>query len=103
MGNQLTYDKKNDYYDLLGVKPDTEAKKIKLAYYKLAQKYHPDKAGDDPKAMEKFKSISNAYEVLVDETQRKTYDRLRTEAKNPRAASGYHSKKSQYGGQYGGA
>lgn len=96
MGNQLTYDKKNDFYDLLGVKPDTDAKKIKLAYYKLAQKYHPDKAGDSPKTVEKFKQITNAYEVLVDEDQKKKYDRLRDEAKNPRYG-GYSNKKSSFG------
>ena len=67
----MTYDKKNDLYDILGVKADTDVKQIKLNYYKKAQKYHPDKAGDDPKTIEKFKTISNAYEVLVDEDKRK--------------------------------
>ena len=88
----MTYDKKNDYYDVLGVKSDTDSKKIKLAYYKMAQKYHPDKAGDDKKALEKFKQVSNAYEVLVDETQRKRYDKLKTEAT---MTSGYSSKKAK--------
>jgi len=68
MGSQLEYDKKNDYYELLGVDPSSDAKKLKIAYYKMAQKYHPDKAGDAPKNVEKFKDISNAYEVLVDKT-----------------------------------
>lgn len=68
----------------------------------MAQKYHPDKAGDDAKALEKFKAISNAYEVLVDPEQRKRYDRLKAEAsqKGTGGASGYHSRKS--GGGAGG-
>ena len=77
----MIYDKKNDLYDILGVKADTDAKQIKLTYYKMAQKYHPDKAGDDPKTIEKFKTISSAYEVLVDEQLRKQYDQLRMQAK----------------------
>ena len=77
----MTYDKKNDLYDTLGVKADADAKQIKLTYYKMAQKYHPDKAGDDPKTIEKFKTISSAYEVLVDEQLRKQYDQLRMQAK----------------------
>ena len=66
----MKYDKKNDYYSLLGVKTDTDPKKIKLAYYKLAKKCHPDTAGDSEETAEKFKNISAAYEVLVDETQK---------------------------------
>ena len=87
----MTYDRKNNLYEVLGVKADTDSKHIKLAYYKMAQKYHPDKAGDAPKTLEKFKSISNAYEVLVDEELRKKYDRLRMEAKQ---TSGYNSRRS---------
>ena len=77
----MEYDKKNDLYDLLGVNRDMDAKQIKLAYYRLAQKYHPDKAGDSKEVLEKFKAITGAYEVLVDEDLRKKYDRLRTESK----------------------
>ena len=43
----------------------------------MAQKYHPDKTGGDKKAMETFKKISSAYEVLKDEDKRKQYDALR--------------------------
>ena len=88
----MEYDKKNDLYDLLGVKRDMDAKQIKLAYYRLAQKYHPDKAGDSKEVLEKFKAITGAYEVLVDEDLRKKYDRLRTESKT---AETYNSRKSQ--------
>jgi DnaJ-class molecular chaperone len=56
-------------------------KKIKLAFYKLAQQYHPDKETGDA---DKFKSINNAYEVLGDADKKKIYDGLRQEALNPK-------------------
>ena len=94
----LTYDKNADCYEVLGVDSKADPKKIKLTYYKLAQKYHPDKAGDDTKAAEKFKQISNAYEILADEDMRKRYDTLRQEAKNPKM--GFNS--GAYGNSTGG-
>jgi DnaJ-class molecular chaperone len=57
----LHYDPNNDYYKILGVNHDEMPIKIKAAYYKLAQKYHPDK---NPGHEDKFKSISNAYDTL---------------------------------------
>ena len=96
MGAQLSYDSKNDLYKVLGLKPESDAKQIKLAYYKLAQKYHPDKAGDCKETEEKFKNVSGAYEVLVDEAQRKQYDKLRFDFNNPKSqfGVGYNSRKS---------
>ncbi|MCA9003299.1 MAG: J domain-containing protein, partial [Planctomycetes bacterium] len=68
-----------DYYQVLGVGRDAEADAIKKAYRKLALKWHPDRhqgAEGDPEAEEKFKRISEAYEVLSDPEKRKKYDRF---------------------------
>ena len=64
-----------DYYSLLGVAKDASAADIKKAYRKLAVKYHPDKNQGDKAAEEKFKEISNAYEVLSNDDKRAAYDR----------------------------
>ena len=67
---------KRDYYEVLGVGKDADAKEIKKAYRKLAMKYHPDKNPGDKDAEEKFKEINEAYEVLSDEEKGSTYDRF---------------------------
>ena len=65
-----------DYYKILGVDKNASQDEIKKAYRKLAVKYHPDKNPNDKKAEEKFKNISEAYEVLKDPETREKYDRL---------------------------
>jgi DnaJ-class molecular chaperone len=66
-----------DYYALLGVPKSAAEKDIKSAYRKLARKWHPDANPDNPKeAEERFKEISEAYEVLGDPEKRKKYDVL---------------------------
>ena len=52
---------KRDYYEVLGVGKDADAKEIKKAYRKLAMKYHPDKNPGNKEAEEKFKEINEAY------------------------------------------
>ncbi|KAF4531474.1 hypothetical protein B566_EDAN004246 [Ephemera danica] len=65
---------KKDYYDILGVARNSSSKDIKKAYYQLAKKYHPDTNKNDPDAGKKFQEVSEAYEVLSDDTKRKEYD-----------------------------
>lgn len=66
---------KRDYYEVLGVSKTAGEDDIKKAYRKLAMQYHPDVTKEDHKvAEEKFKEVSEAYEVLVDEKKRKLYD-----------------------------
>lgn len=66
---------KRDYYEVLGVPRTARPEEIKAAYRRLAREYHPDLNKSNPKvAEEKFKELSEAYEVLADETKRKRYD-----------------------------
>ncbi len=65
-----------DYYSALGLKKNASKEEIKKAYRKMARKYHPDVNPDDATAVQKFKEISEAYEVLGNEENRKLYDQL---------------------------
>lgn len=66
---------KQDYYKLLNVQKNASAEEIKKAYRTLAMKYHPDRNPGDKTAEEKFREVSEAYEVLKDEQKRAAYDR----------------------------
>lgn len=63
-----------DYYSILGVNKGASPEEIKKAYRKLAMQYHPDRAGKDPEAEAKFKSITEAYETLSDPQKKSSYD-----------------------------
>jgi molecular chaperone DnaJ len=66
-----------DYYAVLGMPASATHDEIKKQYRKLAAKHHPDKNQNDPKAAERFKEISEAYQVLGDPEKRKQYDQMR--------------------------
>lgn len=63
-----------NYYDILGVSKQASADEIKSAYRKLAKQYHPDLNKNSAEAAEKFKEVSEAYDVLSDATKRSNYD-----------------------------
>lgn len=67
---------KKDFYSILNVPRSATAEEIKKAYRKLAMQYHPDKNPGDKKAEEKFKELSEAYEVLSDQKKREMYDQF---------------------------
>ncbi|KAE7998053.1 hypothetical protein FH972_002631 [Carpinus fangiana] len=64
----------SDYYSVLGVSRNASKSEIKSAYRKLARSYHPD-VNKEPGAEQKFKDISNAYEVLSDDEKKSLYDK----------------------------
>ncbi|KAI9553965.1 hypothetical protein GHT06_019236 [Daphnia sinensis] len=68
------FQKKRDYYDVLGVPRNASLKDVKKAYYQLAKKFHPDTNKNDPETIKKFQEVSEAYEVLSDENKRKQFD-----------------------------
>jgi molecular chaperone DnaJ len=74
-----------DYYETLGVNKNASKDEIKKAFYKLAQKYHPDKKGGNEA---KFKQINEAYQVLSDEAKRSKYDQFGSGFEN--AGAGYN-------------
>ncbi len=67
---------KQDYYELLGVARNADKDELKRAYRKLAMKYHPDRNPGDATAEQRFKDISEAYEILKDDQRRAAYDRF---------------------------
>ncbi len=76
-----------DYYKILGVPKTASADEIKKNYRKLALKYHPDKNPGNKASEEKFKGLSEAYEVLHDPEKRKKYDRLGSDWKQYESGS----------------
>jgi molecular chaperone DnaJ len=66
-----------DFYAVLGVSASATQDEIKKQYRKMAAKHHPDKNPNDAKAAERFKEISEAYQVLGDDAKRKQYDDMR--------------------------
>lgn len=73
MKGRMFMAEKRDYYDVLGIDKNASKEEIKKAYRKLSKKYHPD-INKEADADEKFKEVTEAYEVLSDEQQRAAYD-----------------------------
>lgn len=90
--------KKRDYYEVLGVDRTADQNAIKKAYRKLVKKYHPDTNTGDHTAEEKFKEVTEAYNVLSDAEKKKMYDQFGHAAfdENRGAAGGAY--KSGFGG-----
>jgi molecular chaperone DnaJ len=63
-----------DYYKIMGVQRDASQDEVRKAYRKLARKWHPDINPGNKEAEQKFKEISEAYDVIGDEKKRKLYD-----------------------------
>ena len=90
-----------DYYKTLGVSKTATEKEIKSAYRKLARKYHPDVNPDDKSSEERFKEISEAYEVLSDADKRKKYDQFGAQWEQYEHRGGQQPGQGQ-GGDFGG-
>ena len=67
---------KRDYYEVLGISRSADKDAIKKAYRKMAKKYHPDSNAGNPDAEEKFKEVTEAYNVLSDPEKKKLYDQF---------------------------
>jgi len=98
--------KDNKLYDLLGVGRDANESDIRKSYRKLAMQYHPDKNPNNPAAVEKFKEISHAYEVLSDPEKREIYNQYGEEGLKDNGGGGFSAEDifSQFfgGGFFGG-
>ena len=100
-----------NYYDLLGVSRDADEKQIRMAYRRLARKYHPDVNSSQDDAAERFKEVNEANEVLSNAESRKLYDRYgdnwqKVQQHGPGAATSRRRGPvggDLFGGMFGGA
>jgi molecular chaperone DnaJ len=90
-----------DLYTILGVKKSDDASAVKKQYRKLARELHPDKTKGDKKLEERFKEVSEAYEVLSDDKKRAEYDEMRSAFKSGRIPRGGPSGGNFNGGFQG--
>lgn len=85
---------KRDYYEVLGINKNADASTIKKVYRKMAKKCHPDTNPGNKEAEERFKEITEAYEVLSDDEKRKLYDRYGHVAFDESASGAYEQAKN---------
>lgn len=89
---------KKDYYSVLNLTKSASENELKKAYRKLAMQYHPDQNPGDKVAEEKFKEVSEAYEVLSNPEKRKMYDQFGHAGAHTGGAGGFHGNPFQSGG-----
>ena len=80
---------KRDYYEVLGINRSADKDTIKKAYRKMAKKYHPDSNAGNADAEEKFKEVTEAYNVLSDPEKKKLYDQFGHAAFEEGGGAGY--------------
>ncbi|MBN0919312.1 molecular chaperone DnaJ [[Mycoplasma] gypis] len=84
----MSTNKKRDYYEVLEINKNATEKEIKSAYRKLAMKYHPDR-NKEADAEEKFKEVTEAYEILSDPDKRAQYDKFGHQAFDQMGGAGF--------------
>jgi len=92
---------KRDYYEILGVGKSATAEELKKAYRKLALQHHPDRNAGDKAAEEKFKELSEAYEVLSSPEKRQAYDQFGHAGLGQGGAGGFGGGFGGFGGGQG--
>ncbi|GMC04724.1 hypothetical protein K4E_22940 [Enterococcus thailandicus] len=92
---------KRDYYEVLGISKGASEDEIKKAYRKLSKKYHPD-INKEADAEEKFKEVSEAYEILSDPQKRAAYDQYGHAGTDPNYGAGGGGGFGGFGGFSGG-
>ena len=88
MATKDLYEK--DYYQILGVEGNADSAAIKKQYRKLARELHPDKTKGDKKLEDRFKAVSEAYDILSDSKKRREYDDARQAFKSGRVPPGFN-------------
>lgn len=88
-----------DYYQILGVDQSADSAAIKKQYRKLARQLHPDKTKGDKKLEDKFKAVSEAYDILSDDKKRREYDEARQAFKSGRIPTGFNG--ADFGDMFG--
>lgn len=90
--------KKRDYYEILGVSGEATEKDIKQSYRRLARDHHPDANPGDPEAEERFKELTEAYEVLSNPEARRAYDTYGHQVPRGAGAGSYPGGGDPFGG-----